>query len=268
MPYWGAGSPNSGWGSTPPWELTLPATPIGDAIRAVHAALTGSAWHGLPSVAHAWSDEVAANQPLDACLPTLEGHACLAAAVAAAMPGIETLGEKEREILQVICLRKKRLCTRTRRWLQELEAAEGGELDQPVDSGDPLRGKFTQYSPNSAAHCRDCQCRLEEGAIRVGAHVFSSSARHAATSINYWCLACMCARPSTRRQARLNPAELERILPGAALLSEQDVRRVCERLGVAAPDEGQRAAQATGRRRATRSGRKFGSWGGDGGGDG
>jgi hypothetical protein len=69
-------------------------------------------------------------------------------------------------------------------------------------------------APNSAAHCRDCQCRLNEGDVRVGAHVFSSSARHAGYGINYWCLECMCARPAIKRMARLNPTELEKVLPG------------------------------------------------------
>ncbi len=74
----------------------------------------------------------------------------------------------------------------------------------------------------------------------------------------------MCTKPAVRRQARLNPTELEKILPGALLLSEDDVMRVCELLDVPKPDQGQQAAQAVGRRRATRSGRRFGSWGGSG----
>ena len=53
------------------------------------------------------------------------------------------------------------------------------------------------------------------------------------------------------------------ILPGVVLLDEPDVQRACELLDVPPPDAAQQAAQATGRRRATRSGRKFGSWGGD-----
>jgi hypothetical protein len=72
----------------------------------------------------------------------------------------------------------------------------------------------------------------------------------------------MCTKPSVRRQARLNPTELERILPGAVLLTAEDIRRVCELLGVPEPNEGQQAAHDAGRRRATRSGRRFGSWGG------
>ena len=128
--------------------------------------------------------------------------------------------------------------------------------------------------------------------MRVGAHVFSSSKRHAGDAINYWCLPCMCTKPSVRRQARLNPTELERcastpyvrsrdprptpsdcvslacglvglhrsILPGVTLLDEAHVQRACQLLDVPLPSAAQQAAQATGRRRATRSGRAFGNW--------
>jgi hypothetical protein len=96
----------------------------------------------------------------------------------------------------------------------------------------------------------------------VGAHVFSNSARHAGYSINYWCLDCMCARPTVRRMARLYPTEIEKILPGAELLAEADLLRVCGLLGVARPDPAAVTAQAAGRIRATRSGRKFNTWGG------
>jgi hypothetical protein len=112
------------------------------------------------------------------------------------------------------------------------------------------------------AHCRDCQQLLVEGTVRVGAHVFSSSSRHAGFSINYWCLACMCARPAVRRMARLYPTEIEKILPGAELLAEVDLLRACALLGVARPDPAAAARLAGGRIRATRSGRKFNTWGG------
>lgn len=96
----------------------------------------------------------------------------------------------------------------------------------------------------------------------MGAHVFSSSSRHAGDSINYWCLECMCARPAVRRMARLYPTELEKILPGADLLAEPDLQRTCTLLGIPLPDPAALSEQAKGRIRATRSGRKFNTWGG------
>lgn len=104
--------------------------------------------------------------------------------------------------------------------------------------------------------------RLEEGTVRVGAHVFSSSSRHAGFSINYWCLECMCARPSVRRMARLYPMEVERILPGLDLLSKPDLETACALLGIEVPDAEVMAVLNAGRVRATRSGRKFNTWGG------
>ena len=112
------------------------------------------------------------------------------------------------------------------------------------------------------AHCRDCHSLLVEGAIRVGAHVFSSSSRHAGFSINYWCLACMCARPSVRRMARLYPTQIEMVLPGAELLAHADLQQTCALLGMCLPDPAALTALAAGRIRATRSGRKFNTWGG------
>ena len=99
--------------------------------------------------------------------------------------------------------------------------------------------------------------------VRVGAHVHSSSARHSSFSVNYWCVECMCAKPAVRRAARLLPGELQKVLPGAELLSAIDVQRVCTLLGIPLPSAEARGTMAAGRRRATRSGRKFGSWGGD-----
>ena len=98
--------------------------------------------------------------------------------------------------------------------------------------------------------------------MRVGAHVFSSSSRHAGFSINYWCLECMCARPSVRRMARLYPMETERILPGLDLLAKADLERACALLGIEVPDAEVMAVLNAGRVRATRSGRKFNTWGG------
>ena len=115
---------------------------------------------------------------------------------------------------------------------------------------------------NRMAHCRDCHQLLAEGLVRVGAHVFSSSSRHAGYSINYWCLDCMCARPGVRRMARLYPMEIAKVLPGAELLAEADLQRTCALLGMALPDPTALTALAAGRIRATRSGRKFNTWGG------
>lgn len=129
-------------------------------------------------------------------------------------------------ILELFFLHKK-LTSIAKTLLHTSEGDEGAVLVQPEKDGDPLKSKFTQYSPNSAAHCRDCQQRLMEGDIRVGAHVFSSSARHAGYGINYWCLECMCQRPTIKRLARLHASELGKILPGAELLAKPDIERAC-----------------------------------------
>lgn len=112
------------------------------------------------------------------------------------------------------------------------------------------------------AHCRGCHQLLAEETVRVGAHVFFSSSRHAGFSINYWCLECMCGRPAVRRMARLYPTEIEKVLPGAELLAAADLQRTCTLLGMALPDPAALTALAAGRIRATRSGRKFNTWGG------
>ncbi len=75
----------------------------------------------------------------------------------------------------------------------------------------------------------------------------------------------MCGKPTLQRLARIFPHELEKVLPGAELLSEADTARCCTLLGMPPPDIAALAALADGRRRNTRSGRKFGSWGDDGG---
>mmetsp|Transcript_53663 Transcript_53663/g.68918 ORF Transcript_53663/g.68918 Transcript_53663/m.68918 type:complete len:214 (-) Transcript_53663:103-744(-) len=155
------------------------------------------------------------------------------------------------------CLNKKI----TSRSENLLDICEASEADLPCDDfGGKLKGKFTQYSPNSAAHCRDCQKLIENGDVRVGANVFSSSSRHAGFSINYWCLECMCVRPSIRRIARLYPTELEKILPGSELLSEPDIQRMCQLLRIPLPSATSLLDMNQARKRQTRSGRKFGSW--------
>lgn len=194
---------------------------------------------------------------LNTALPTPALRTRLAAAVAVALPGTDVLDPAERLIAEWFCFRQRL----TPRSMALLDASERAE-NQPEDHADPLKGKFTQYSPNSKAHCRDCQSLLAEGHVRIGANVFSSSARHASYSVNYWCLECMCLRPSVTRLARIT-GDLERVLPGAGLLSEPDVFRVCTLLKLPPPSETQRAALATGRVRATRSGRQFNTWGGD-----
>lgn len=64
------------------------------------------------------------------------------------------------------------------------------------------------------------------------------------------------------RMARLYPTELEKILPGAELLAEPDIKRTCILLEIEPPSAAMLATMKSGRRRNTRSGRKFGTWGG------
>lgn len=82
-------------------------------------------------------------------------------------------------------------------------------------------------------------------------------------SVNYWCLECMCKRPAVKRAARIYPNELEKVLGGSELLLESDIARICNLLKMKLPDEAALANMKEGRKRSTRSGRKFGNWGGD-----
>jgi hypothetical protein len=200
--YW-ASSPEKSW--TKPPALMFPASEAGDAV--VAAIASGNLDQ------HTFED-----QSLHETLPTIALQDCFVAAVTAAVPGSDALRDQEREVLELFCL-QKRLTDRSASLLDALEKEED-QLPQPENNGDPLKSKFTQYSPNSRAHCRDCQKLIEEGDVRVGAHVFSSSSRHAGNSINYWCLQCMCAKASVKRMARLNATEIDKVLPGkmAALL--------------------------------------------------
>jgi hypothetical protein len=254
MPYHGA-AVAPGWSAWPP--LALPDSDVG---RAVVTAMVTVA-----------TDAVSAQESLNVLLPAPDLRACFDASLDAAVPGASALEGDARTALALFALSGGRLSGLAAQHLNSAESSEA-TLPQPDDNGDPLRGKFTQYSPNSQAHCRDCQARLVEGEIRVGANVFSSSSRHAGFAVNYWCLDCMCAKPAVQRAARLCPQELCKVLPGAELLAAADVDRVCALLGCAAPSAGDAAAMAAGRKRATRSGRKFGTWGephgGGGGGDG
>eukprot|EP01050_Picozoa_sp_SAG11_P018921 SAG11_NODE_2935_length_2827_cov_1.932185_1_plen_396_part_00 len=187
MPYWGQ-MPDPGWSRAP--VLSLPVSEAGAATR---SAL------GLPRVARAADDpaapgvDLAPRAPFGAAAPLFPVHlaslndlvarlidepkalgrmaqACagwraavrraLKAAVAAALPGFAVLGDDEQEVLQIVCLHR-RLSNRAAQLLNSLEAAEAGLVPQTGSyDGDPLKGKFTQYSPNSSAHCRDCQRRL------------------------------------------------------------------------------------------------------------
>jgi hypothetical protein len=123
----------------------------------------------------------------------------------------------------------------------------------------PLRLFFRSYR---AARCRDCYKVLDKGTVRVGAHVFSNSSRHAGYGINYWCLDCICKRPSVRRNSRLHYSDLERILPGLSLLELKDISSACTLLGVDVPSGEAVANLNHGRARTTRSGKKFNTWGG------
>jgi len=147
---------------------------------------------------------------VEGALPTPGLRAKFAARVEAAVSGAADLAPPERTALDLFLL-AGRLTKAAAAALNAAEAAECATVAQPEDSGDPLRGKFTQYSPNSAAHCRDCGARLEQGCVRVGASVFSSSSRHAGFAPNYWCLECMCARPAVRRAVHIYPGEVDKV---------------------------------------------------------
>lgn len=241
MPYYSVGTA-VGWLQPP--ALTFPETDDGAAVTAARVAV---------------SEDETANDAIETILPTAGLRDCLKGSVEAAIEGADILEPDDRQILDAFCFYQHL----TPKYLAMMNASEAAEtsLAQPAESGNPLRGKFTQYSPNSRAHCRDCQTLLEEGKVRVGAHVFSSSARHAGTSINYWCLPCMCAQPAIKRAARLYSDDLERILPGAGLLARFDIEMMCKILKIPLPSEAAMDAIAKAQVRGTRSGRKFGTWG-------
>eukprot|EP00041_Stephanoeca_diplocostata_P006179 m.78063 g.78063 ORF g.78063 m.78063 type:complete len:393 (-) comp16215_c0_seq2:781-1959(-) len=240
LPYYGTLGPDSAWSTVP--KVPVSPTEQGASISAAMAAV----------------DE---NDSLEQILPTKELRDSFAQLVSETVVGSDTLRDRERMILELFLLHQK-LVGIAKTLLSTSEGDETNELAQPEKDGDPLKSKFTQYSPNSAAHCRDCQGRLMEGDVRVGAHVFSSSARHAGYGINYWCLKCICQRPTIKRLARLHSDELGKVLPGAELLAKPDIERVCALLEMPVPTPVALATMAQGNVRATRSGRKFNTWGG------
>lgn len=109
-PYW-SGEPVSEWRHVP--ALDLPNTTTGESVAKTSVVLSEG------------GGDMDGDMPLEECLPAPADRACLTAAVAAVFPGVEALEERAQQILEVICLRKYRLCKRTQRWLNELEAAEG-----------------------------------------------------------------------------------------------------------------------------------------------
>lgn len=113
------------WSTAP--TLNIPPTEDGDALEAVIANLDESL-------------------NITQALPTPALRGTLTAAVQATIPGFESLNARDQEILESFCLHK-RLTEASRTLLREAEAAEA--LIQPDESGDPLKGKSVEYSPNS-----------------------------------------------------------------------------------------------------------------------
>jgi hypothetical protein len=124
MPYFGH-STATVWSKFP--GLTFPASEEGDMIRAAIAALDSS-------------------DTLEQVLPTEALRACFGSAVVTAFPGAEDLSSSDRAILELFCLHKGLNGTSKNLLRASLKAEVA---IQPDLSGDPLKGKFTQYSPNS-----------------------------------------------------------------------------------------------------------------------
>ena len=125
MPYYGTNTDTS-W-SNPP-KITYPANEEGELIGSVLVALNSA-------------------DTLSESLPTAALRACHSAAVAAAVEGTDKLNDNDRTILELFCLHKK--LTEVSRGLMKVSDAAEAELPEPDDSGDPLKSKFIQYSPNS-----------------------------------------------------------------------------------------------------------------------
>jgi hypothetical protein len=125
MPYY-AKMTNPAWSCSP--VIVYPVSEEGERMKTVIAALNSS-------------------DTLELSLPTPALQACHKAAVAAAVAGADTLTENDRNILELFCLHKK-ITEVSKSLLTSSEAAEA-ELPQADESGDPLKSKFTQYSPNS-----------------------------------------------------------------------------------------------------------------------
>lgn len=125
MPFYGT-TTNPIWYQPPTVEL--PATEEGEAIQAAQTVLDAAA-------------------TLEQSLPSDELRLAFSIAVAASVAGTDTLNENDKTLFELFCFHK-RLTEPSRELLKISEAGEL-ELTQPDDNGDPLKSKFTQYSPNS-----------------------------------------------------------------------------------------------------------------------
>ena len=125
MPFYGT-TTNPIWAQPP--VVDIPATEQGEAIKAVLAAL----------------DEAAT---MDQSLPSEELRGAFSAVVATVVTGTDALNENDKTLLETFCLHQR--LTEPSRELLKISEARELELPQPEDSGDPLKSKFTQYSPNS-----------------------------------------------------------------------------------------------------------------------
>lgn len=125
-------TPYNGTGTNPAWscapKITYPATEEGELIGSVLVTLNSG-------------------DTLIQSLPTPALQACHTAAVTAAVAGADTLNENHRNILELFCLHKK--LTDVSRDLVKMSDAAEAEFTEHDSSGDPLKSKFTQYSPNS-----------------------------------------------------------------------------------------------------------------------
>lgn len=126
LPYYGNMTANPAWNNVP--NLSYPTTEVGEQIGAALAALDPS-------------------DLLHQSLPTPALQTCHAAAVSSAVAGTDTLNDNDRNVLELFFLHKK--LTNVSRDLMKISDAAEAQLPQPDDSGDPLKAKFTQYSPNS-----------------------------------------------------------------------------------------------------------------------
>lgn len=113
------------WSTCP--DLKFPTTEEGALIQAAIAGL----------------DEY---DTIERALPTDALQTCFSGVVNSVFPGSDSLEANDRAILESFCLHKK-LNQETLNLLRASQLKEAAL--QPDESGDPLKGKFTQYSPNS-----------------------------------------------------------------------------------------------------------------------